>query len=75
MDWSLDAAWVALLSGVPTLHGYSGTEPPGWDLNGMKRPDFKARVMAWEKLNHLKGPVCEIDPMGPSSGTGLGKTP
>lgn len=63
-EWSLDAAWAAQESGVPTLHGYSGTEPPGWNLGGLKRPDFQARVQEWVQRNHLRGPVCEIQPMG-----------
>jgi hypothetical protein len=61
-EWSLDAAWAALGSGVPTLHGYSGVEPPGWNLNGLKRPDFRDRVEVWIKRNGLHGPICEIQP-------------
>ncbi len=30
--WHLDAMWAATLSGVPTINGYSGNFPPGWDL-------------------------------------------
>ena len=65
-EWSLDAAWAAQESGVPTLHGYSGTEPPGWNLGGLKRPDFQTRVQDWVQRNHLKGPICEIQPLGPA---------
>jgi hypothetical protein len=67
-EWSLDAAWAAQVSGVPTLHGYSGTEPPGWNLGGLKRSDFQSRVQDWVQRNHLKGLVCEIQPMGPGMG-------
>lgn len=28
----LDAMWVALQAGKPTLHGYSGQAPPGWNF-------------------------------------------
>jgi hypothetical protein len=59
-EWSLDASWAALLSGVPTLHGYSGVEPPGYELRGLKRPEYPAQVKEWIDRNHLKGPVCEI---------------
>jgi hypothetical protein len=28
----IDAMWAALETGVPTVNGYSGSRPPGWDL-------------------------------------------
>jgi len=58
-EWSMDAAWAALLSGVPTLHGYSGIEPPGWDIRGLKRPEYQATVQDWVQRHHLRGPICE----------------
>ncbi|MBI3183453.1 MAG: hypothetical protein HYZ28_15050 [Myxococcales bacterium] len=30
--YQLDAMWASLESGVPTLNGYSGNNPPGWPL-------------------------------------------
>jgi hypothetical protein len=65
-EWSLDAAWAALLSGVPTLHGYSGGEPPGWDLVKIKRASFRGLAEDWVQRNHLKGPVCEVAILGPA---------
>jgi hypothetical protein len=29
----VDAMWAALRTGVPTLNGYSGNEPPGWPFS------------------------------------------
>lgn len=37
--YQLDAMWAALETGVPTLNGYSGHTPPGWDL-GVPYLDF-----------------------------------
>jgi len=59
-ELSLDAMWASLESGVPTLNGYSGTEPPGWDLDGLKRPDYQERVDRWVHatgLDHKVGVI------------------
>src|SRR4029077_8722035 len=31
-NYQIDAMWASLESGVPTLNGYSGNQPPGWGL-------------------------------------------
>ena len=31
--YQLDAAWAATERGIPTINGYSGQIPPGWNLN------------------------------------------
>ena len=56
-ELSLDAMWASLESGVPTLNGYSGMEPPGWDLNGLKRPDYQDRVDRWVHDTGLDGKI------------------
>jgi hypothetical protein len=32
----LDAMWAARLTGVPTINGYSGNRPPGWDFGDLR---------------------------------------
>jgi len=32
----LDAMWAARRTGVPTLNGYSGNSPPGWDFGDLR---------------------------------------
>jgi hypothetical protein len=33
--YNLDAMWVQLRTGVPTVNGYSGNQPPGWPFVNM----------------------------------------
>lgn len=60
--WSMDASWGALLSGVPTLNGYSGCEPPGWGMQWIKRPEYEANAKAWIEHHRLRGPIARIQP-------------
>jgi hypothetical protein len=53
--------WAAQLSGVPTLNGYSGVNPPEWDLIGLKRPDYRERVSRWIEHEGIQGKVAEIN--------------
>jgi hypothetical protein len=34
-EQQLDAMWVSLETGVPTINGYSGRLPPGWDFDDL----------------------------------------
>ncbi len=47
-DWKfqVDAMWAQMLSGVPTVNGYSGNDPPGWDLgdNRLRSPADESRM-------------------------------
>jgi hypothetical protein len=49
----LDAMWASRRSGVPTVNGYSGNRPPGWDFGelGIRRGDsldgVRRRLDAW----------------------------
>ena len=42
-----DAALVGAMRGVPTLNGYSGYLPPGWDLWEVKDAGFESNVQRW----------------------------
>jgi len=36
-NWhNLDAMWASRRTGVPTVNGYSGTHPPGWDFGDLR---------------------------------------
>jgi hypothetical protein len=57
-DWKLqvDAMWAGMLSGVPTVNGYSGRFPPGWPPlfdNRIRGPADEARIRsalaAWSR--------------------------
>jgi hypothetical protein len=61
--WSLynvDAMFVALNHGLPTLNGYSAWFPRGWALHNPADPEYAQRVTRWMEMNHLNG-VCELD--------------
>ncbi len=45
MEGQVDAMWAALASGVPTVNGYSGNEPPGWGFASTE--DARAALAAW----------------------------
>ena len=55
--YHLDAMWASLVTGVPTINGYSGHYPPGWD--GFFAVDFQSTldprdVLAqWERAHGL----------------------
>lgn len=43
----LDAMMVSAVSGVPTLNGYSGKRPVGWDAGWMAGPDYRDKMKEW----------------------------
>jgi len=49
-DWryQIDAMWVNLMTGVPTLNGYTSRPPAGWDLHVIGDfPAIDLRVQRW----------------------------
>lgn len=59
-ELQIDAMWLALAAGVPTLNGYSGQDPPGWKLFFVADPAYRARVAEWIGTKGLAGPVCAV---------------
>jgi hypothetical protein len=65
----LDAMWAALLTGVPTVNGYSGRDPRGWwDLWDNRLFDEQSEVrmheslIRWSALHQLDiASICWID--------------
>jgi hypothetical protein len=60
-EYQIDAMLVSAISGVPTVNGYSGHEPPGWTLREVETPDYEQRVARWIAMNHVAGPVCRLE--------------
>ena len=57
----IDAMFVAQLTGVPTLNGYSGQEPKGWaGLYYVRAADYREQVRAWVQAHGVRGRVCEL---------------
>lgn len=55
--YHIDAMWASLATGVPTINGYSGYNPPGWDgffaVDGVGTLDPRNILAEWERNNGL----------------------
>lgn len=67
--YQLDAMWVSVKMGIPTVNGYSGNTPPGWklDSNVIEGPNFEEsekkfleRLDTWAAQNSGKLQRSEI---------------
>lgn len=61
--WSLyamDAMFISLRTGIPTLNGYSAWWPDGWLLSNPQNPDYAQSVAWWVARNGLRN-VCVLD--------------
>lgn len=56
----VDAMWIALHVGLPTLNGLSGWSPPGWELS-RRGVDYDALVRQWIARSGLSAQVCSYD--------------
>jgi hypothetical protein len=52
---------VSVMRGVPTVNGYSGYIPRGWELREVEAPDYEQRVARWIAEHHVAGPVCRLE--------------
>jgi hypothetical protein len=58
--YNIDALFVALDHGLPTLNGYSAWYPAGWQLHRPQEPGYGEAVTQWIARHGLSG-VCEFD--------------
>jgi hypothetical protein len=56
----IDAMWISLKTGLPTLNGYSSLSPVGWHLGGMLVSD-RVAARSWIEASNLAGQVCLYD--------------
>jgi hypothetical protein len=56
-----DAMLVSILTGVPTLNGRSGRNPPGWFLRDVNAPDYQLNVKNWIVQRKIDGKVCRLE--------------
>ncbi len=56
----IDAMLVAYERGIPTLNGWSGNVPAGWDLN-MFDDGTPERAMRWAVTKGVAGGLCALD--------------
>jgi hypothetical protein len=58
--YNIDAMFVSLNDGLPTLNGYSAWYPEGWRLLNPQEADYTDAVRGWMRQHKLEG-VCEFD--------------
>jgi hypothetical protein len=57
---NIDAMFVSLNHGLPTLNGYSAWAPEGWNLMNPPEPEYEKRAREWTSDHRLAG-VCALD--------------
>ena len=57
----IDAMRLAQRFGIPTLNGYSGGNPPGWDFGNVWEPDYIDKLKIWARDKGVAGPLCLYD--------------
>jgi len=60
LEYQLDAMYVSLLKGVPTLNGYSGSLPPNFGLYEVEDPQYENNVKQWISDHRISGNVCRL---------------
>ncbi len=56
----IDAMFIARLDDVPTLNGYSGWFPPGWEFLNFDA-NYLANVRQWALLKKISAGLCGLD--------------
>jgi hypothetical protein len=59
--YQVTASLAALAAGVPTVNGYSGKYPPGWDLMNVFGLNIAERVNNWSQRNQHDSLVCLLE--------------
>jgi hypothetical protein len=57
----LDAMMIALAQQIPTINGYSGFLPPGWDFYDTKAADYERQALGWAVKRGIADGLCRID--------------
>jgi hypothetical protein len=63
LQWfrQIDAMLIAQASGLPTINGYSGFDPPGWDLVDPDALSYRLAVARWADRHDLRSGLCAYD--------------
>jgi MFS family permease len=54
----IDAMLISQRFGIPTVNGYSGWTPEGWDLHLPAAPGYTQRVITWAKEHQIANGLC-----------------
>jgi hypothetical protein len=60
-EYQTGAMMISQRLGLPTINGYSGDNPPGWNLGYPELPGYLAQVKQWTTTHGLTTGVCEFD--------------
>ena len=58
--YHLDAMWAGIIRDLPTINGYSGNQPPGWELKevnirgGVSKQIIRKQMLDWMAQNQLE---------------------
>lgn len=84
LQFQIDAMWASMETGVPTINGYTGKDPPNWDLSynywreESRRRRYEQQLNQWLKRHQMRREDVQFltptwDPEGDS--TWAGKVP
>jgi hypothetical protein len=59
-EMQIDAMMVAMGHNLPTINGYSGFAPPGWDLYD-RTADYEIRARRWATKRGIEKGLCRLD--------------
>lgn len=59
-DMQAWAIYVAALTKIPTLNGYSGQFPPQWNLLDVNSSNYQVEVGNWVVRHNLTGKICSL---------------
>jgi hypothetical protein len=57
----IDAMILSLVEHRPTINGYSGLSPPGWDFYDTTTLDYEQRARRWAASRGIADGLCRID--------------
>jgi hypothetical protein len=60
-EYQTAAMLISQRVGLPTINGYSGDNPPGWNLGHPEMPGYLAYVKQWTTTHGLTTGVCDFD--------------
>ena len=60
-EYQIDAMLISQKLSLPTLNGYTGYNPAGWDLEHPDLAGYQASVAAWAVSNGITSGLCRLD--------------
>jgi hypothetical protein len=57
----IGAMMVAMAHNLPTINGYSGWSPPGWDFYDTQTADYEHRAQRWAVKRGIEKGLCRLD--------------